>query len=313
MSVPVYVFTGFLESGKTKFIQETFEDPRFEDGTRALLLVCEEGMEEYDTSKFKVKDYRVEVIDSLDDLTAERLAAIGKEFNPEKIVVEYNGMWMMNSLYSALPEDWLVYQQMLFFDSTTFAPYNANMRSLVVDKLATCDMTVFNRVPVGFDVMEYHKIVRAISRRSDIAYEFTDGKVEYDDIEDPLPFDVNAPIIEIADQDYALWYRDLMDDMQSYEGKTVRFKANVARDDKMGAEECVLGRHVMTCCVQDITFAALVCKWADASGLKTKDWVTVTAKIKLEKNKIYKKRGPVLYASEMTPAEEPAEKVATFY
>lgn len=51
--IPVYLFTGFLEAGKTKFIQETFEDPRFNNGENTLLLVCEEGIEEYDPSRFK--------------------------------------------------------------------------------------------------------------------------------------------------------------------------------------------------------------------------------------------------------------------
>ena len=46
--VPVYLFTGFLEAGKTKMIQETLEDEGFNDGSHILLLVCEEGLEEYD-------------------------------------------------------------------------------------------------------------------------------------------------------------------------------------------------------------------------------------------------------------------------
>ena len=45
--IPVYLFTGFLEGGKTKFIQETLEDGRFNKGEPTLLLVCEEGIEEY--------------------------------------------------------------------------------------------------------------------------------------------------------------------------------------------------------------------------------------------------------------------------
>ena len=50
--IPVYLFVGFLESGKTKFIQETFEDPNFDSGDKTLLLICEEGEEEYNPKKF---------------------------------------------------------------------------------------------------------------------------------------------------------------------------------------------------------------------------------------------------------------------
>ena len=313
MSTPLYLFTGFLESGKTKFIQETFEDPRFEDGSRTLLLVCEEGVEEYDTSRFAVKDWRIETIESKDDLTAERLLAIEKDYAPEKIIVEYNGMWMLDDLYARLPESWLVYQQMLFFDGSTFDAYNANLRSLVVDKLKGADMTVFNRVPKERDVLDFHKIVRGVSRRSDIAYEYEDGSVSYDDIEDPLPFDKNAAVIEIADADYALWYRDLMDDMASYDGKTVRFTGAAARDRRMADDEFVVGRHIMTCCEADITYSALVCKWPEAASIRTRDWVSVTAKIRLERHRIYTKKGPVLCAVSVLPGTEPKQPVATFY
>ena len=36
--IPVYVFTGFLESGKTKFIQDILADPNFTENERTELL-----------------------------------------------------------------------------------------------------------------------------------------------------------------------------------------------------------------------------------------------------------------------------------
>lgn len=312
MPVPVYLFTGFLESGKTKFIQETFEDPRFEDGKRALLLVCEEGEEEYDETRFALKDFRVEYIDGEAELTAARLSAIHADFRPEKIVIECNGMWMLQSLYDALPEDWMVYQQMLFFDGSTFAAYNANMRGLVVDKLQDCDMAVFNRVPRGTDLMEYHKVVRATSRRCDIAYEYPDGEVQYDDIEDPLPYDLSAPVCEISDKDYAIWYRDMTEEMEKYDGKTVSLTVTVAREQKKN-RELIIGRHVMTCCADDITFAGLVCRGDLPAGLRAREWVQLEAEIRLEENPVYGRRGPVLYARSVRLCSAPEEPVATFY
>ena len=52
MRLPVYLFTGFLEGGKTHIIQESMEDKKFNSGEKTLLLVCEEGIEEYNPEAF---------------------------------------------------------------------------------------------------------------------------------------------------------------------------------------------------------------------------------------------------------------------
>ena len=92
----------------------------------------------------------------------------------------------------------------------------------MVDKLTRCEMVLLNRAPVGADKMELHKVLRGVSRRTDIGYDYVDGSFDYDEIEDPLPFDINAPVIEIGDNDFAVWYRDLTEEMEKYQGKTVR-------------------------------------------------------------------------------------------
>jgi uncharacterized repeat protein (TIGR03943 family) len=200
----------------------------------------------------------------------------------------------------------------MFADSRNFPLYNANMRSLVVDKVGGCEMIVFNRVDDSVDKMELHKIVRAINRRCDIAYEDAEGNVEYDEIEDPLPFDIDADIIDIKDDDYGIWYRDVTEDMQKYSGKTVRFKAQVAHTKKVEKGCFVPGRFVMTCCVEDIQFMGFVCQYEGAQELQQRSWVTVTAKISLRYHKLYKEMGPVLTALEITPAEKAEQDVVTF-
>ncbi len=311
--IPVYLFTGFLESGKTKFIQETLEDKRFCKGERTLLLVCEEGEEEYAPDQFADKSVYIRVVESQDELTAENLTAWRNETKAERVVIEYNGMWMLDVLYGAMPEGWMVYQEFMFADAETFVTYNANMRQLVYDKLKSCELVVFNRFKSSMDKMEFHKIVRAASRRADIAYEYAGGKVEYDDIEDPLPFDINAPIVEIGDDDYAEWYRDLSEDPKKYEGKTVRFKCRALVRKKMPPHSFIVGRHVMTCCVQDIQFAALVCQWDKAETIQDDTWIMLTAKLNFKFHRAYSKKGPVLTYIESEPCEQPEQPVATFY
>lgn len=311
--VPVYLFTGFLESGKTKFIQETLEDRRFCNGERTLLLVCEEGEEEYAPDQFADKNVFIRVINSQEELNAEALKRFLDETKSARVVVEYNGMWLLDALYGAMPEGWMVYQEFMFADAGTFITYNANMRQLVYDKLKSCELVVFNRFNGSMDKMEFHKIVRAASRRADIAYEYVGGKVEYDDIVDPLPFDLNADIVEIGDDDYAEWYRDMSEEPKKYENKTVRFKCRALVRQKMPDHTFIVGRHVMTCCVEDIQFAGLVCQWDKADTVKDDTWIILTARINFKFNRAYSKKGPVLTYIDSTPCEAPEQPVATFY
>ena len=206
MPIPVYVFTGFLDAGKTKFIQETLEDPRFNAGERTLLLAFEEGEEEYDLSAFPKKNVFLEVLDQ-DQVTTQQLAALQKKYRAQRVVAELNGMKLVGELYARFPKDWAVAQEVMFADASTILQYNANMRNLVVDKLSGCEMVVFNRVLPDGDTMPLHKLARAVNRRVDILYESTDGTSAFDEIEDPLPFDLNAQVIAVEDEDYGLWPR----------------------------------------------------------------------------------------------------------
>ena len=311
--IPVYSFTGFLDSGKTKFIQETLEDPRFNAGERTLLLVFEEGEEEYDFSTYPHQNVYMEVLDQ-QTVTTKQLQALAKKYKAERVVAELNGMQQVGDLYMKFPENWVVAQEVMFADSTTIMAYNNNMRNLVMDKLVGAQMVVFNRMEKGADVMPFHKLARAASRRIDILYDYTDGSTEMDEIEDPLPFDLNADIICVNDEDYALWYRDVSEEPQKYDGKTVCFKAQVAmlRRDKNGM--FAPGRFVMTCCVEDIQFCGIPCRYDQSATLESRSWVVVTAKISAEKHPLYKGDiGPVLTAIRVEKGAEPAEPdVCTF-
>ena len=312
MPIPVYVFTGFLDAGKTKFIQETLEDPRFNAGERSLLLVFEEGEEEYDLSAFPKKNVYLEVLDQ-DAVTPRQLAAMQKKYRAERVVAELNGMKLVGDLYTRFPENWAVAQEVMFADASTILQYNANMRNLVVDKLSGCEMVVFNRVRPGEDTMPLHKLARAVNRRVDILYESTDGTSAYDETEDPLPFDIHAPVIEVQDEDYGLWYRDVSEEPEKYTGKTVRFKGQVARLRRDRDGIFAPGRFVMTCCVEDIQFCGVPCQYAEAAKLKARSWVLITAKISAEKHPLYQGGvGPILTALSVEACSPAEQEVVTF-
>ena len=310
--IPVYVFTGFLDSGKTKFIQETLEDPRFNAGERTLLLVFEEGEEEYDFSAYPHKNVYMEILDQ-QTVTTKELQALAKKYKAERVVAELNGMQLVGDLYMRFPEDWAVAQEVMFADSTTVMAYNANMRNLVMDKLVGAQMVVYNRLEPGADTMELHKLSRATNRRIDILYDYLDGTTAFDDVVDPLPFDINADVIEIKDEDYALFYRDITEEPAKYNGKTVTFKAQVAMLRREKNNMFAPGRFVMTCCVDDIEFMGIPCKYPLSKTLTPRSWVTVTAKISAEKHALYKGAfGPVLTAISVNQAQPADPDVATF-
>ncbi len=313
VELPVYLFTGFLEAGKTKFIQETLEDSRFHKGERTLLVLCEEGVEEYAPEQFCAPNVFLRTVEDEADFTAENLSAMQRELNPERILIEYNGMWLLDTLYSNMPEGWIVAQEFLFCDATTFLTYNANMRQLMVDKIKSAELVVLNRYRADMDRMAMHKVIRGVSRRCDIAYEYADGKVEYDDIEDPLPFDIEAPVVNIEDRDYAIWYRDMSEEPKKYNGKTVRFKGRCLVRKNVPKGSFIIGRHIMTCCVEDIQFAGIICNWDKADTVRDDEWVILTATLENKFHRAYGRKGPVLTVQSVEETEKPEEAVATFY
>ena len=320
--IPVYLFVGQLESGKTKFIQETMEDPNFDSGDKTLLLICEEGEEEYNPKKFAFPGVTVKVIEDKAEMNPQNLAKLEKESGAGRVVIEYNGMWLLQDLANNLPENWIVYQCIATADGTTALTYarDNSMRSLLLDKIARSELIVFNRAEaVNNDDarQELHKLVRQASRKCDIAYEFKDGSVAYDDIPDPLPFDVDAPVIEIPEEFFGVWYMDCMDDPKKYDGKTVKYLAQVCQTPQAGKGAFVPGRFAMTCCVQDIQFVGMPCKYDDYKSLEQRSWITITAKINVKYHPIYKGQtpdstGPVLTALSVEPAEKPAQDVVMF-
>lgn len=311
--VPVYLFVGFLEGGKTHMIQESMEDERFNSGEKTLLICCEEGLDEYDPSRFWGKNVYIETIENEESITLDYLKDLTSKHIIDRIVIEYNGMWQLDTLFMNMPESWIIYQCVMAADCATFELYNTNMRALMFDKLSACEMVVLNRASETVDREAFHKIVRGANPRAEIVYDFPDGRIEYDDIEDELPFDVDAPIIEIDDRDFAIWYRDMGEELDKYHGKTVKFKGLIARDPSLGSKSVIIGRHVMTCCADDIAFGGLVCVFKKDSTLKTGDWVLLTAKIKVENHQMYNRKGPVLYAESTAFAVKPNPELATFY
>lgn len=310
--VPIYLITGFLESGKTTFLRFTLDQDYFQIDGKTLLILMEEGEEEYDTKALAKNNTVVEVIEKEEDLTTERLEAMEIIHQPDRVVIEYNGMWLVSRFYDMkLPFGWGVEQQITCVDGSTFQVYMANMKSIFMDMVKYTDMVVFNRCKREDPLANYRRSIKVSNQSAEVIFEDEEGEID-DIFGDQMPFDVNAPVIEILPEDYGIWFVDAMDHPDTYVGKTVRFKGRVMKPRGMGSKFFVPGRIAMTCCADDTTFLGFVCKSAFAPKLKEKEWVEVTAKVAFERRMEYQGDGVVLYAENVTPCEPLEEEMVYF-
>ena len=310
--VPVYLITGFLESGKTSFLSFTLQQDYFQIDGKTLLILCEEGEEEYDEEALKQCNTVVESIDSEEELTPERLAVMEILHQPERVIIEYNGMWLVSKFEEMeKPEGWGVEQHITCVDASTFQVYMANMKSLFMDMVRNADMVIFNRCQENDPLPSYRRSIKVVNQRAEIIFEDEEGELG-DLFEDEMPFDIDAPVIDILPEDYGIWFVDAMDHPDTYVGKTVRFKGRALKPRGMGSRFFVPGRTAMTCCADDTTFLGYVCKSEEAPKLREGQWVEVTAKVAFEKRMEYQGEGIVLYADRVEPCEKLPEEMVYF-
>lgn len=310
--IPVYIFNGFLESGKTSFVREIMSDPNFAEGEKTLFIQCEEGIEEFSDAEKEKFNLVSAAIESPEDVSPAAFKKLETEHVPERILIEYNGMWKIDDLIPCFPARWELFQIVTTVNAETFPVYSNNIGAMMFEHLSTADLIIFNRCTDENKEAIYEKNIRAMNPRATIFLDGVDGSSEDYNKNMPLPFDIDADIIEISDKDYGIWYVDAMGEPAKYDGKTVRFTGMVYTGDNIPKNTFVPGRFGMVCCADDISFIGFLCKWNKADTLKKKDWVTVTASISVDVLPQYKGEGPVLNAIEVLPAEKIKDELVYF-
>ena len=306
---PVYMINGFLDSGKSEFIKYTLGQPYFQIKGKTILILCEEGEIEYEEELLKKSRTEIVRIEEESDFTRENLARIDKQYKPERIVIEFNGMW--NAKNVKYPLNWQLEQQITNIDASTFPMYYTNMKSLLAEMLRASEMIIFNRCDGIEDLASYKRNVKAINQKADIIFEGSQGEIN-EIFEDDLPYSLNDDPIELNDQGFGIWYLDSLDHLERYEGKRVSFLGMVAKPDTFPKGYFVPGRMAMTCCAEDMAFLGFACKYDGTDSLKSRDWVKVTALVKREYFKDYDGEGPVLYAEKVEKAKAPKEEAISF-
>lgn len=309
--IPVYLFTGFMDSGKTTLIKETLIENGFAEQGKSLIICCEDGDEEYDEEELKKVNARVVMAENEEDFTAEFLQNINLSYLPDQVFLEYNGTWGMDTLLETeLPKGWVIVQSLATVDATTFEMYLNNMRQMIMEQLFGADVVIINRCDDSTDKGKFRRNIKAQNRKAQIVYERADGTL--DEREEELPFDISGDELDISDADYAIWYMDCMENPKKYEGKKVRYLALVYNPEKLKKGVLVPGRFAMTCCVDDVTFIGFKCKYPDEDKIPHKSWITITAEVRVEFAREYKGKGPVLYPVSIEPAEAPDDELVYF-
>lgn len=308
--IPVYMINGFLESGKTDFITFTISQDYFRTGERTLLVLCEEGEQEYNPKLLKKTNTILEVIEDEEDFTVEALSYLAKKNKVSRVIIEYNGMWQHKNI--VLPADWQLEQQITLIDASTFPMYFTNMKSMVADMVRNSEMIIFNRCDSNIDELPtYKRGVKAVNPKAEIIFEGSQGEINMT-LDEDLPFDINAPVIELDNLGYGIWYIDMMDNPMRYVGKTISYVGQVLHPKKFPKDYFVPGRMAMTCCADDMAFLGFATHFPGCGNFADRTWVKVTATIKIEYFSDYKSEGPVLYATDVAVTGEPEKPVIDF-
>lgn len=312
MNAPVYIVTGFLDSGKTKFIHEMLTDPGFSEGERTLLLCCEEGELEYDAKVLKETNTVLVTLEDMEDMVGDKLLQLNREYRPERVIIEYNATWLMDTLYSSKkPKSWDLAQIINLVDASTFDLYLKNMRKYMADGLKEADLVIFNRCDENTRKSSYRRAVIGMNKGVRVFFDNLDGTTDDGVADEDLPYDVHANPIEVKDVDFAIFYLDALEHSDRYDGKTIRARGRAFSMENMPKNCYVFGRHVMTCCADDIGGIGFLCQYTQ-SAPKADEWFFLTAKVEAGFSPLHNCDGVILLETELTPAAPPEEELVYF-
>lgn len=312
MAAPVYLFTGFLDSGKTTLIQDTLNDPSFMDeGSRTLLLCFEEGETAYDSELMQEKQVFVEYYDDPAVLSEEKMHELDTIYHPDQVFIEWNGtLAVPDILLSGMPDYWPLVQILTTVDASTFELYMGPLRQMMYEQLRWSDTVICNRCDENTSMSLLRGNIKAINRRAQIFYEGNYGEqVELKD--NGLPFSIDDPIIDIKDEDYGLWYMDASENPSKYAGKEVILRGFYAEQLPGYTQTFILGRRAMVCCEQDTSLCGITVTGVRIWEMQIGDWIEVQGVLKpvpLESGG----ETVVLYANRVMCYEKPEDEFVTF-
>ncbi len=312
MAAPVYLFTGFLDSGKTTLIKDTLNDPQFMEGAgRTLILCLEQGEVGYEEKFLDEHNAFIEFFDASTQLTTEKMRELDTIYHPGQVFIEYNGSEAVSeTLLTGMPEFWPLVEILSTVDATTFDLYIQNMRSMIYEQLRYSDVVIVNRCTEDTSAMSLRGNIKAINKNAQIYYEGAFGEPA-NMKGGTLPFDKNADVIDIKDDDYGLWYMDALDNPDSYENKDVILRGQYVDNIRGYHQSFIMGRRAMVCCEADTSLCALTVTGVRINELTLGEWLQVQGRLKTVPIEGGGKT-LVLYAEKVNRYRQPDNPYVTF-
>ena len=246
--IETYFYSGFLDAGKTTYIQDNlFHDFFYRRGT-TLILSFEEGEVSYDLAGLKERRCEVSFYDDSGDI-ASFCRREADRFKPDRIIIEDNVM--IDNLPESLPDTFVLKAKTALISGETLPVYYDNMRPYFTRILQDAKLVVFNRTADKEDLLPYSTPFRLINPRASYLWESPMGYHEKA-FGIPLTYDKSRNELTISDADYACFYLDSLEHPIDYQGKAIELTVQI-QDPSAEPQGYVFGgRKVFTCCFADI-------------------------------------------------------------
>lgn len=312
MATPVYLFTGFLDSGKTTLIKDTLSDPSFMEGVSRSLIVCfEQGEEEYEEEWLNEHQTFIEYVDDVESFTIEKMRELDTIYHPNQVFIEWNGTLAVPSLIlSGMPDFWPLVQILTTVDASTFDTFMGPLRQMLYEQLRYSDTVICNRCAEETSGSMLRGNIKAINSRAQIFYEGNFGEaVKLKD--NGLPFNINDPLLDIKDDDYGLWYMDAVEDPEKYDGKEIILRGFYAESIPGYKQTFILGRRAMVCCAADTSLCGITVTQVKIEEMELNEWYEVQGHLKTIPTENGMKTC-VLYANRISHYKKPQNEFVTF-
>ena len=272
--IPVVVVNGFLEAGKTSFVNEVALENTYGTQSKTLIISCEEGEIEYDARLVSSNKVEFLSVEDEDDISTSDMDRLAKKLCPDMVIIETNAMWETDIL-DYMPSYFRVYQICTIIDATTFETYFANMRQKFLDMVTYSDLVVINRCEDSPKTSNFKRSLKIINNSATyLLYDKDDQELH---LESDLPYDVNGAIIRVKDEDYGIFYIDMFDSHARYDAKTVELNTMVMTSPKLPPNTFVAGRMALTCCADDMQYIGHLAVHREGVKVRNNTWAHLTA------------------------------------
>ena len=117
--------------------------------------------------------------------------------------------------------------------------------------------------------------------------------------------------MNIGDEDFGTFYLDALEHPERYDGKRIHARGRAFRMEDMPKNCYVFGRHVMTCCAEDIGGIGFLCQFKGEPP-RTNDWIFLDAKVEKSFSPLHNTDAIILIEEKVTKANPPKEELVYF-